>query len=200
MPVVSAGSEALLRLAPPTARAGFWLFALAWVLPVAVTAIAVAIPVLAGAPLKLVDGNLPLTVALALGGMLVLCSVLWWVLSRVMRRQSLRLSGDGLEVRSSFYRCTTPLAELKLEQARIVDLDEHPELRTMLKTNGFGLPGFRSGWFLLRNRRRSFVATADGRRKLWLPGSGRHDLLLEPVDPVALLARLRELAASQGRG
>lgn len=197
---MSASSEVELRLAPPAASAGSWLFALAWVLPMTITSVALAVPLLAGAPLKLVDGNLPLTVALALGGMLVLCSVLWWVLSRALRRQSLRLSGDALEVRSTFYRCTTPLAELKLEQARIVDLDEHPELRAMLKTNGFGLPGFRSGWFLLRNRRRSFVATADGRRKLWLPGSGRHDLLLEPADPAALLARLRELAASQGRG
>lgn len=200
MPVVSAGGEALLRLAPPAARAGFWLFVLACVLPVAITAVALAVPVLAGAPLKLVDGNLPLTVALVLGGLTALCGVLWWVLSRAMRRQSLRLSDDTLEVRSTFYRCTTPLAELKLDQARIVDLDEHPELRTLLKTNGFGLPGFRSGWFLLRNRRRSFVATADGRRKLWLPTSGKHDLLLETTDPAALLARLHELAALQGRG
>ena len=83
---------------------------------------------------------------------------------------------------------------------RGLDLDEHIEFKPILKTNGFSIPGFRSGWFLLRNRRRSFVATADGRRKLWLPGSGRHDLLLEPVDPAALLARLRELAAPQGPG
>ena len=64
----------------------------------------------------------------------------------------------------------------------------------------FSIPGFHSGWFLLRNRRRSFVAIADGRRKLWLPGSGRHDLLIEPADPAALLARLRELATHSGRG
>ncbi|UWX03647.1 hypothetical protein H1235_12365 [Pseudoxanthomonas sp. NC8] len=81
-----------------------------------------------------------------------------------------------------------------------MDLDEHTELRTTIKTNGFSIPGFHSGWFLLRNRRRTFVAITDGRRKLWLPGSGRHDLLIEPVDPAAVLARLRELAAPSRRG
>ena len=77
---------------------------------------------------------------------------------------------------------------------------EQVQLRPTLKTNGFSIPGFHSGWFLLRNRRRSFVAITDGRRKLWLPGSGRHDLLIEPADPAALLARLRELAMHSGRG
>ncbi|GAB3514205.1 PH domain-containing protein [Pseudoxanthomonas daejeonensis] len=192
--------DASLTLAAPGSRAGFWLFALTFVLPVLVTTLAVAVPVLAGGPLKLIAGSLPLTLIATLGGIALLCGVLWWVLARLMRRQALVLSPELLEVRSSFYRCRIPLRELKLDQARIVDLDEHTELRTMLKTNGFGLPGFHSGWFLLRNRRRSFVAIADGRRKLWLPGSGKHDLLLEATDPAALLARLRALAMSGGRG
>jgi hypothetical protein len=33
-----------------------------------------------------------------------------------------------------------------------------------------------------------------------VPGNGRHDLLIEPVDPAALLVRLRELAAGSARG
>lgn len=192
--------DAFLRLARPGGRARFWLFALTFVLPVLLAAIVVAMSMLGDGPQRLVAGSLPLTVAATVGGVGVLCGALYWILGRFMDRQALVLSADSLEVRSSFYRCRTPLHELKLEQARIVDLDEHAELRPMLKTNGFGVPGFRSGWFLLRNRRRSFVAIADGRRRLWLPGSGKHDLLLEPVDPTALLSRLRELAGTQGRG
>ncbi len=190
--------DASLTLAPPGSRARFWLFALAFLLPVLVTAATLAATMLGGGPVRLVAGSLPLTLVAILGGISLLCGVLWWVLARFMRRQALALSPQLLEVRSSFYRCRIPLHELKLDQARIVDLDEHTELRTMLKTNGFGLPGFHSGWFLLRNRRRSFVAIAEGRRKLWLPGSGKHDLLLEATDPVALLARLRALAAPGG--
>ena len=188
-----------LQLAPPGGQAGFWLFALAFVLPVAITTTAVLMPVLGGSPLKLIGGSLALTLAASLGGIALLCGALWWGLSRLMWRQALELSADALDVRSSFYHCRTPLAGLKLDQARVVDLDEHTELKPILKANGFSIPGFRSGWFVLRNRRRSFVAVADGRRKLWLPGHGKHDLLLEPRDPAALLARLRELAAVPGR-
>ena len=193
-------AEPRFQLVPPGPRARAWLFTLCLLLPLVLTAATLAIPVLTGSATSLVGGSVPLTVALVLGGLALLCGALWWVLARFMRRQALRVSADALEVRSSFYRCTTPLAELKLDQARVVDLDERTELKPTLKTNGFSIPGFHSGWFLLRNRRRSFVAIADGRRKLWLPGSGRHDLLIEPADPAALLARLRELAMHSGRG
>lgn len=193
-------AEPRFQLVPPGPRARAWLFTLCLLLPLVLTAATLAIPVLTGNATSLVGGSVPLTVALVLGGLVLLCGALWWVLARSMRRQALRVSADALEVRSSFYRCTTPLAELKLDQARVVDLDERTELKPTLKTNGFSIPGFHSGWFLLRNRRRSFVAITDGRRKLWLPGSGRHDLLIEPADPAALLARLRELAMHSGRG
>ena len=192
--------EPRFQLVPPGPRARAWMFTLCLLLPLVLTAATLAIPVLTGSATSLVGGSVPLTVALVLGGLVLLCGALWWVLARFMRRQALRVSADALEVRSSFYRCTTPLAELKLDQARVVDLDERTELKPTLKTNGFSIPGFHSGWFLLRNRRRSFVAITDGRRKLWLPGSGRHDLLIEPADPAALLARLRELAMHSGRG
>ena len=191
--------EPRFQLVPPGPRARAWLFTLCLLLPLVITAATLAIPVLTGNATSLVGGSVPLTVALVLGGLALLCGALWWVLARFMRRQALRVSADALEVRSSFYRCTTPLAELKLDQARVVDLDERTELKPTLKTNGFSIPGFHSGWFLLRNRRRTFVAIADGRRKLWLPGSGKHDLLLEPRDPAALLERLRELASPSGQ-
>ena len=188
-----------LQLAPPGERAGFWLFALTFALPVLITAGAIAAAVMGGGPLNLVQDSLALTVALTVGGIAVLCGAMWWGLARLMRRQALELSADVLELRSSFYRCRMPLAELELDQARLVDLDERTEYRPAVKANGFSIPGFRSGWFLLRNRRRTFVAIADGRRKLWLPGSGKHDLLLEPRDPAALLQRLRELASPSGQ-
>ena len=41
----------------------------------------------------------------------------------------------------------------------------------LLKSNGYALPGFRSGWFRLRNWQKAFVATSDGERVLWLPTS-----------------------------
>jgi len=81
-------------------------------------------------------------------------------------------------------------------------MDEHPESRPLLKTSGVSLPGFRSGWFRSRNFSKLFVAVSGGSRLLRIPTRRGYTLLLQPCDPGALLARLRELAdaALTGRG
>lgn len=148
---------------------------------------------------NLVRGSWPLTFAATLGLVAAIVVPMWWILDRLVRRHALALEGGALAVRSMFSGCTVPLADIDLEHARVVDLAEHPELRPGVKSRGYALPGFRSGWFYsLRRRRKVFVAVSDGRWKLWLPGRGNHDLLLEPCDPRAALERLRELASSTG--
>lgn len=176
-----------LQLVPPGERAAWWLALLVGVLPLLVAVVAVAAQAATHEGMRRAD-----MVALAIA--LPACTGLWLVLRRSMRRAAVVASAQALEVRSSFYRCRVALHELDLVHSRVVSLDEHPELRPLLKTNGFSLPGFRSGWFRLRNRRRGFVAMADGPRVLWLTGNA-HDLLLQVRDPASLLARLRELAA-----
>ena len=209
-----------LQLAPPGARARLWLFLLAVALPLALAAACLGVTALRGRHLLLVGGSLPLTVAATLGGIGVATALLWWVLAAQMRRQSLHLDGQALVVRAGFYRCRAPLPELDLEQARTVDLDERPDLRPgRWNGNGFTVPGFHAGWFAVRGHGRAFAAITEGRRVLWLPGRRRPpvdagqagfrrllprierhcSLLIEPRDPAALLARLRELAAAPER-
>ncbi len=43
-------------------------------------------------------------------------AVLWRVMAWFMHRRSLALTPAQLEIRSSFYRCRMPLAEMKLDQ------------------------------------------------------------------------------------
>jgi hypothetical protein len=87
-----------------------------------------------------------------------------------------------------------------LDAAREGAIDEHPELKPMLKSNGMALPGFRSGWFRSRAFKKLFVATAGGERLLWLPTRRGFALLLQPRQPQALLDRLHELAAAAATG
>src|SRR3546814_7616953 len=86
-----------------------------------------------------------------------------------MRRHQITLDGDGLAIRTTFYSRTLGWSELQLPQARVVDLDEHTDLKPMLKTNGTSLPAFRSGWLRLRNRQKALVAMGSGTRVLHLP-------------------------------
>src|SRR3546814_4825529 len=108
---------------------------------------------------------------------------------------------SDLAIRTTFYSRKRGGSELQLQHARVVDLDEHTELKPMLKTNGTSLPGLRSGWFRLRNRHKALVAMGSGPRVLPPTTTQDYDLLLHARTPKPLLQRLRELdtAAQHGR-
>jgi hypothetical protein len=182
------GGIALVQASP---RARAWLFALVVVLPLALIGL-----------VELTDGSdtgaedaLAWRAAAGVAGF---CLVLWGALATLLRRHRLSLAGGMLEVATTFYTRRHALADLDLGRARVVSLGERPELRPMLRTNGFAIPGFRSGWYRLRNGDRALVATAGGDRVAWIPTAKGHALVLQPSDPQALLDRLRAMAAHGG--
>ena len=188
-----------LQLVPAGSRSRAWLFALTIGLPVLATMLGVAMgrvptgEVIWGIGNRGADALIAMLVVAAITGVIAL------FLDRMLKRHRLQLDGSGLEVATTFYKQRIAFADLKLDAARVVRPDEHPELKPLLKSNGYALPGFRSGWFRLRNWRKAFVATSDGERVLWLPTSRGFELLLQPRDPQRLLERLRELASSPTR-
>lgn len=151
----------------------------------------------AGDSLQLGSGSPPpwLTVA----GVALFSLVLWGVLLRALRRHRLVLADGSLEVATSFYRRKLALAELRLDEARVIDLDEHTGFKPMFKTNGASMPGFRSGWFRLCNRDKALVATAAGKRVVWIPTRAGYGLLLQPRNPQALLDELKKMANAAPR-
>ena len=176
-----------LQLQPAPRRARVWLAALT-----------------IGLPMVLIGGSLILQQhkesATVLAYAVTAMALVFVIIDRAMHRHRLAIEDGVLDVATTFYRRKLALAELRLDQARVVDLAERTEFKPMLKTNGASLPGFRSGWFRLRNRSRAFVAIAAGPRVLWLPTTRGYDLLLQPRQPQALLQHLRELAAAPARG
>ncbi len=186
-----------MELVPPGRGPRLWLFGLTVLLPLGITAVAVASR-LTGAG-HLFAANTTWT-SLTPPSLIALAVIaLWWVLDRAMRRHHLDVGDGRIRVSTSFYSKTLTLAELQLDAARVVDLEERTEFKPRLKTNGYALPGFHSGHFRLRNGEAAFVAIAGGRRALWLPTHGKQALLLQPRQPDALLAHLRELAKATPR-
>lgn len=179
----AAPGDPRLALVQASPRARAWLFALVAVLP----PLLVAATELAGGR----DGGIAWP---ALAGVTAFCVLLWAALAALLGRHRVGIDGGAIEVATTFYRRRFALAGLDLAAARVVDLGERPEYRPMLRTNGMSLPGFRSGWYRLRNGHRALVATAGGQRLLWIPTAAGHDLVLEPADPRALLERLRVMA------
>ena len=190
-------SDPQLQLEPPGRRAYLMLFLLA-----------VALPTLLGAVLPWFAGNAPVPVAgvagdslvggrlLGAGTVLAITAAVYAGLVLLMRRHRMAMDAGGIEVATSFYTRRLRWEQLRLGAARVIDIDERPELKPMLKANGASMPGFHSGWFRSRNFTRLFVATAGGKRLLWLPTHEGYDLLLQPRKPAAALERMKALAAT----
>jgi hypothetical protein len=123
-------------------------------------------------------------------GIMVLPVVAWTVAASI-RNRLVEVLPEGLRVRRWPRPKVGALGEFDLPRARVVDLDGEPAMRPTFKLAGTWLPGFRSGWFWLRDRRRAYVLLTTARRALFLP---RHDgsaWLLGVERPDALLAALR---------
>lgn len=187
----------VFALNPVSRQARVWLFALAVLLPLGITVAALGM-VLAQMPAAAgnsASGALSWPLTLLPAGIALLAALsVWWFSLHAINRRRVVLVGNSIEVTTLMARERVALAELDLTRARVADLDERTELQPLLKLWGAGLPGFRSGWFLLRNRRRALLATAGGRRVLWLPTQRRFDLLLDLQQPQAALDALRERA------
>src|SRR3546814_11131909 len=95
-------------------------------------------------PKNLIADNGALTIAIVIGGTLLLCLAIHWVIRRAMRRHQITLDGDGLAVTTTFYSRKLGWGELQVQQARGVALDEQTDLKPMIKQNGHSLPGQRS--------------------------------------------------------
>ncbi len=189
-----AGTRQPPELLQPSGRPRRWLFALTVALPLLLTALALAL-----------DRQPSQAVAEGAGfhGLRVLAVVfavavpLWWWLERAMRRHRIELRDDRIDLHTSFYRRQIALGALRLEEARLIDLKERPGYRLLLKTNGFSVPGFHSGWFRLRNGEKALAAGIGESRTLWLPTTQGYGLWLQVRQPRALLDTLREMARAR---
>ena len=135
------------------------------------------------------EGAVPPLMVLA--GQAVLAVTVLLVLLPLWRRR-VAFDGRRLRVESTFYTREAPLADFALDDARVVDLRERTELRPMLKSNGYALPGFHSGHFRLRDwKRRAFCLVTDPSKVLALPHADGRVWLLSFEHPQAVLDILR---------
>lgn len=188
-------TEAAWQLEPAQASARAWLLALTVGLPVAISGIALGFAATSGDERSLVAGSLPLTIVLIMVGVVALGGAIAFVIDRAMRRHHIIVDANGIEVATTFYRRRLGWGELRLDEARVASLDEHTQLKPLMKSNGTELPGFRSGWFRLRNREKALVAMLRGPRITWVPTTQGYGLLLQPRNPQALLDHLRATAS-----
>ena len=172
------------QLEPASTGARAWLLGLTAVLPVAITGAALGFAFMSDGPKSLIADNEPLTIGVVLAGTALLCGLIAFAVDRAMPSAST----------TTFYKRRLGWSQLRLDEARVANLDEHTHLKPSYKSNGTAVPGFRSGWFRLRNREKALVAMGGGPRVAWVPTTEGYGLLLQARQPQALLEHLRATA------
>lgn len=159
----------------------------AWWFPVALWVVLLLFAFLGGARQQSPDNPVPWWLVVLFG-----TTLLPALLMSALAHREIRLEGDTLIVAAALvFARKVSIHELALDQARVLDLDEHTEFKPMLQLAGFGLPGFRAGHYLLRNRSRAFCLLSARRNVLLLPQRDGKLILISPEKPQALLDALR---------
>ena len=123
--------------------------------------------------------------------LLILGLLLGW-LALSFGHPSVVLTDEDLRLNIPLYGRTIPNAEIAVNQARIVDLNNEPPLTPpRFGTNGIGLPGCRVGWFRLRNGDRALAAITRPKQVLYVPTTRDYSLLLSVAEPEELLQSLQ---------
>jgi hypothetical protein len=104
------------------------------------------------------------------------------------------LSEEGLRLRGDLYGRLIPASALRGGAARIVDLRTERELAPQFRTMGTAVPGYRAGWFRLRNGAKALLYLTDGTRAVHVPTTAGYDVLLSPRAPERFVERLRAIA------
>jgi len=112
-----------------------------------------------------------------------------------MRRTTFEVAPDAVHIRGDIYGRAIPLAKLRLDHARILDISHHPDHGLSWRTNGIGMPGYASGWFRLKNGEKALVFLTRRDRILYVPTTDDYALLVSPKEPDAMLAALQATAA-----
>jgi hypothetical protein len=101
-----------------------------------------------------------------------------------------------LQIDVPIYGRSIPLANLDVACARSVDLEQSPELRPRIRTNGIGLPGYAVGWFKLRNGEKALAALTSRDNVLYIQTTEGYSLLLSVSEPEKNLEHLTRISSN----
>lgn len=109
------------------------------------------------------------------------------------RNARFELSAEGLLLEGDFYGRLISASQLRIGEARRVELGSEPDLTPVRRTLGTGLRGYQAGWFRLRNGEKALLYLTDRTRAVYVPTTEGYSVLLSPSEPDAFLAALRAL-------
>ena len=109
------------------------------------------------------------------------------------RNVKFEISTEGLRIKGDIYGRTIPARALVVDKAKFLDLSREKEYQLRWRTNGAGLPGYKSGWFRLRNGEKGLVFVTDPSQVVYIPTREGYSVLLSVARPNDFIQALRQV-------
>jgi hypothetical protein len=113
-------------------------------------------------------------------------------------RPSVVVSESALTLKAPLFGRSIDLEQIRLDEARVVNVDSGLDVRPTRRTNGLGLPGLGLGWFKLANGEKALVALSSRDRVVYAPTDEGYSLLLSIERPEAFLEHATRMKREAG--
>lgn len=107
------------------------------------------------------------------------------------RNTQFEVTDTDVRISGTLYGRTIPLSSIIPESIQRVDLNNDSPFALSWRQNGVGLPGFKVGWYRLRNGERALVYITDPQRAVYFKTRADHAVIATPSDPDAFIALVR---------
>lgn len=126
-----------------------------------------------------------------LSGLLLGIVIVMMISMRGAHSTRFEIVSSGLRLSGDMYSRTIPWQRLQVDGARRVDFTADQQLTPGWRHAGTALPGYRAGWFRLKNGERALLYLTDRSKAVYVPTSAGFSVLLSPADPDRFLTALR---------
>lgn len=127
---------------------------------------------------------------------LILVGVIGLMALTTMGSQKSRIEvhADHIRIRGDLYGRAIPLTDVRIDEARVIDLRGEPGFRPASRRMGTGMPGYSAGWFRLRNGEKALVYVTDATRVVYLPTTRGYSVVMSLLRPDEMVAELKRVA------
>ena len=121
-------------------------------------------------------------------GIFLICFIIAYSCQRVQ----FEVNHQQLSIRGDLYGRNIPLISLVIDEAKVIQLNQSSPYQPRWRTNGIGLPGYKSGWFKLKNGEKALLFITELSQVIYLPTVEGYSLLISPQKPRELLDLLKQ--------
>lgn len=108
------------------------------------------------------------------------------------RHVKFEVSSDGIRIKGDMYGRFVPKDKMVLKSARAVDLSQEQALAPKWRSNGTGYPGYKAGWYRLKDESKALVFITDPHHVVYVPTVDGSCLMMSVANPEQFLAALKQ--------